>query len=336
MSPTTIHRPERKAATELICFCRAVPEATVRAAVSEGRATTLNEVQRATTACTRCFGCRFEIERVLREELGDAFEPADLVKREDLHTPWERLKALAGATRRRLRPDWPLKMYMPVLEGFEGNDVHTRLVLFNLHDDREDAPHTVSLRADLTRLDGTREDVWEATLPPRHTAALDVAELRPPGALPDGIGLVKLVLDAKAVRSLRPYFHFTSPGGVTATHEKRAPRRPDLPVKRSYHWVFPVTRKKRREEAWFFMTNTLTRPIEGCSLVLADTDGNERAVEVPRLTLDQAACIPLHEHFPEVGEGTVAGTVRLTPSVHVAGWMIRRDVEADLWRVQHL
>jgi len=47
--------------------------------------------------------------------------------------------------------------------------------------------------------------------------------------------------------------------------------------------------------------------------------------------------VPLHEHFPAIGTGRSAGTVRLSPSTHkVAGWMIRYDPSADLWRAQHL
>ena len=36
------------------------------------------------------------------------------------------------------------------------------------------------------------------------------------------------------------------------------------------------------------------------------------------------------------GGGGVGGTVRLDPSAHVAGHIIRFDPEADAWRVQHL
>jgi hypothetical protein len=165
---------------------------------------------------------------------------------------------------------------------------------------------------------------------------LDVGAMLHDGALPDGVGLVKLVLDAEAVGSLRPYFHFISPGGITSTHEKRGPRRPAQGSKRGYHWIFPLAPKARPDEAWFFMINTLAAPMEGCRLVFRDESGREESVEVPRLELDQGACIPLHEHFAAVRDGSARGSVRLAPSVHVAGWIIRRDVEADLWRVQHL
>src|SRR5436190_670548 len=51
--------------TGLICHCRKVPYDDVEAVIGAGRATTLADIQRETTACTRCFGCRFEIERML-------------------------------------------------------------------------------------------------------------------------------------------------------------------------------------------------------------------------------------------------------------------------------
>jgi hypothetical protein len=225
---------------------------------------------------------------------------------------------------------------MPVLEGFGGHDVSTRLVLFNLHDERTESGRAVTLRADLTRLDGRRQDVWSTTIAPKATMTLDVGDLLHEGSLPDGIGLVKLVLDAESMGSLRPYFHLTSPGGVTSTHEKRGPRRPHSVTPRGYHWIVPVAPKPRPDEAWFFMINTRTPRIEGLRLALREEDGREESVEVPPLELDQGACIPLHEHFAGIRDGTARGSVRLTPSVHVAGWMIRRDVERDLWRVQHL
>jgi hypothetical protein len=68
------------------------------------------------------------------------------------------------------------------------------------------------------------------------------------------------------------------------------------------------------------------------------TDGGETATApLPDLELSQSAFVPLHEHFPAIHEGTVSGTVRLDPATHVvAGFMVRHDVERQLWRVQHL
>jgi len=332
--------PAARASDELICHCRQVTYAAVRSAVQTSRAGTLAEVQRETTACTRCFGCRFEVEGVLRDELGERYVPTTVVTRDPAAevnaSLRSRLRARVLGVRERVNADPPQKMYMPVLQGFGGHEVSTRLVLFNLHDERTESGRAVSLRADLTRLDGRRQDVWSTTIAPKATTMLEVGEMVHDGSLPDGIGLVKLVLDADAVGSLRPYFHFTSPGGVTSTHEKRGPRRPRLAAKRGYHWIFPIAPKPRQDEAWFFLINTLTTPIDGQRLVFRDEAGREESVAVPRLELDQGACIPLHEHFADVRDGTARGSVRLTPSVHVAGWIIRRDVEVDLWRVQHL
>jgi bacterioferritin-associated ferredoxin len=324
---------------EMICHCRQVPYATVEGAIQERRACTLAQVQRETTACTRCFGCRFEIERVLKAELGDAYVPTAVVTREvepESVGPLRRVVRRARGMRQRVAPLAPQKMYMPILEGYGGHDVTTRVVLFNLHDERQEQGQEVSLRADLTALDGEREDVWRATIAPRHSTVLNVREMLTGRTLPDGIGLIKLILDSDTVHSLRPYFHLISPGGVTSTHEKRGPRRPHLVAKRGYHWILPVAPKPRPGETYFFLTNTQTTPIEGRSLIFRDTEGREQSVEVPVLELDQAVCVPLHEHIPEIAAGTARGSVRLAPSVHVAGWILHRDVEADLWRVQHL
>jgi hypothetical protein len=46
--------------------------------------------------------------------------------------------------------------------------------------------------------------------------------------------------------------------------------------------------------------------------------------------------VPLHEAFPEVASGEQAGTVRMDPATHIAGFILRHDREADLWLVQHL
>jgi len=329
-----------RASDELICHCRQVPYAVVRGAVRDGGATTLADVQKQTTACTRCFGCRFEVEGLLREELGERYVPAAVVRR-DLRAERQatlglRLHSRVRRAREQVAAAGPQKMYMPVLEGFNGYDVTTRLVLFNLHDERTEPGEAVSVRADLTRLDGRRQDVWRTTIPPKNTTILDVGAMLHADSLPEGIGVVKLVLDAEVVGSLRPYFHLISPGGITSTHEKRGPRRPHRIAERSYHWIFPLAPNPRRNEAWLFFMNTQTAPIQGARLALRTDSGHEQSIAVPRLELDQGACIPLHDHFAPVRDGTARGSVRLTPSVHVAGWIIHRDVEADLWRVQHL
>src|SRR5215211_7306330 len=187
--------PAARANEELICHCRQVPYETVRSAVREGHAETLAQVQEATSACTRCFGCRFEVEALLREELGERYVPTAVVTRdpeaEERATLPSRLRARLRGVRDRVAAVPPQKMYMPVLQGFEGLDVSTRLVLFNLHDERTDRGQAVSLRADLTRLDGRRQDVWSTTIPQKGTTILDVGAMTHEGSLPDGIGLVK-------------------------------------------------------------------------------------------------------------------------------------------------
>jgi hypothetical protein len=67
------------------------------------------------------------------------------------------------------------------------------------------------------------------------------------------------------------------------------------------------------------------------------SDGRSAEVAVPDLEFDQTACVALHEAFPEIRDGSVGGTVHLTPPTHtVAGFILRHDPERELWRVQHL
>jgi hypothetical protein len=147
--------------------------------------------------------------------------------------------------------------------------------------------------------------------------------------------VTKLVVDSEQLASFRPYFHFVSPGGVSSTHEKPAPSKPIVGPRR-YFWVFPVGYTSAPEEAYMMLTNTQAEPIEGHELVWRSTTGEEERVALETIGLDQTACVALHEHFPAVGRGTSAGTVRLEPSIHVAGFLIRYRPEIDAWRVQHL
>src|SRR5687768_10999897 len=123
--------PAARASDELICHCRQVTYDTVRSAVRDARVASLAEVQRETTACTRCFGCRFEVEGVLRDELGERYVPAVVVTRDpsadDRATLRTRLRARVRGVRERVNTLPPQKMYMPVLQGFAGHDVSTRL-----------------------------------------------------------------------------------------------------------------------------------------------------------------------------------------------------------------
>ena len=57
---------------DIVCHCLQVPYDQVRQAIAGG-ATGIADLQRQTRACTRCFGCRFELEALLRKQLGDAF-----------------------------------------------------------------------------------------------------------------------------------------------------------------------------------------------------------------------------------------------------------------------
>jgi bacterioferritin-associated ferredoxin len=305
----------------LVCHCRQVPYAAVAEAIESGRAESLADVQRTTTAVTRCFGCRFEVERMLQERLGDRYVRATVVRR-----PVEAGEAVPAVA--------PKRMYMPVLHGLAGG-VRTRVTLFNWSD--EDAADPVSVRADLLALDGERLDVLEATVGHRQSVILDVSARLGDAPLPGGAGVMKLVLDADQVGSLRPYFQFITPGGITATHEKAAPKGDSgRRTPRRYFWIFPVGFSSRPRDAYFFFTNTLMAPMEGHALVWRSETGAEARVPLPVVELDQSLCVPLHEAFPEVAAGREAGSVRLDPPTHIAGFILRHDREADRWLVQHL
>jgi bacterioferritin-associated ferredoxin len=315
---------------ELVCHCRRVTYARVDEAIGAGQIVTLADVQRVTTACTRCFGCRFELERMLKEALGERY----------IRTPFvTRLKPATGdhGPGSSLAASLPRRMYMPVLEGYRGSDVRTRVAIFHWHDGSGGPGTPIDLRADLLRLDGQRLGVWAASVGPGRTAVLDVRDI--PGAkrLTEGVGTLKLVVAAEEVGSLRPYFQFLGAGGASSTHEKSNPRS-ERPAShnRRYHWVFPVGAGSRPSEAFFFCVNAISYPISGRELVWNAESGESASTSLPELELDQAAFVPLHEAFPAVNAGRTAGTVRLSPTAHVAGHIVRRDPGIDSWRVQHL
>ena len=307
---------------------------TVEEAIRSGRAKSLGDVQRRTTACTRCFGCRFELERMLTAHLGDAYRPAPAARLlEQKVSLMQRL-----AIRVRPRPEvLPRRMYMPVLDGYAGSDVRTRVTIFNWRDER-DAGDAVapSVRADLLALDGTRLAVWNHVVPSRGSVVLDVRTLFERSPRPEEAAVVKLVVDAENLASLRPYFHYVTPAGVTTTHEKAGGRHPDHMPSRWFHWVFPMGESRIDDDPYIFLLNTQTAPIEGQELIWAGVDGSEERWPVPTLELDQSVFVALREALPGAARGR-AGTVRLSPPLHkVAGHMMRHEREADRWRVQHL
>jgi hypothetical protein len=226
-------------------------------------------------------------------------------------------------------------MYMPVLAGFRGHEVDTRVIVFNI--DLEGGQGPVDFRADLMTLEGERVDVWQNTVGEGCSAVLDLSREAIGDKLGDGVGLVRLVLETEEVGSLRPYFQWVTPTSITTTHEKKGPSKPERQEARSYHWIFPIGRAAGPEEAYMFCTNTQTTPMLGHRLVWQSDAGETASAPMPDLEYGQSAMVPLHEHFPAVHAGDTVGTVRLEPATHVvAGFMVRHDPEAQLWRVQHL
>lgn len=308
-------RTAAEAQTPYVCHCKHVHYAEVDKAIRKG-AKTMADIQRATTACTRCFGCRFELENMLRAAYGEAYHHETTI------TLPENAK--------RAKP--PRAMYMPVFAGYRGYDVDTRVVVFNWEGPEEPIP----FRADLSTLDGTRVQAIEHVVGPGASAVLDFSRERLDGLLPDGIGVVKLVLETEEVGSLRPYFHLITPTCISSTHEKKGPADPERLKERNYHWIFPIGRGRRDDEAYLFYTNTQTTPMEGQRLIWQSTGGTVEETPLPVIELGQSACIPLHERFQTLNAGE-GGAVRLDPPLHaVAGFMLRHEPEAQLWRVQHL
>lgn len=309
--------------TALVCHCRRVTRGTVAAAIGSGEARSLSDLQRQTTACTRCFGCRFDLERMLRDTLRETYTPAPFLTRPE------------GVDARVVLPR---RMYMPLFTGYAGHEIDTRVVIFNWADEADRDSRPVTARADLLALDGTRLDVWETVIEPRRSAVLDSREIIPDGLPDGGVGVMKLVVDAPQLSSLRPYFQLLSPTAITSTHEKTGPQDPGRKlIPRRYNFLFPIAPSDAPEEAYFFLTNTQVEPMDGQELVWRSEDGEEESLTLPSLELDQSACVGLHEAFPAIASGEGEGTVRLDPALHkVAGWMLRVDRERALWKVQHL
>jgi bacterioferritin-associated ferredoxin len=301
---------------ELVCHCKGVTYATVEKAIRRG-AHNIADLQRKTTACTRCFGCRFELEALLKAQLGDAYHHEATVTMPE-HYAKEKI---------------PHPMYMPVLSGFSGYDIDTRLIVFNWEGPKRPA----GFRADLMLPSGERAGAWQHELQQGSSLVIDLSREAVGDLLPDGVGVAKIVLDSYKVGSIRPYFHFSTPTAVTTTHEKKGPQDPYRKINRNYHWVFPIGRTRRPEEAYFFFVHTQAEPMTGQQLIWQATDGETVEIPLPTLEFEQSVFVPLHEHVPSIAAGTKAGAVRLAPAQHVvAGHMVRHDPEAQLWRVQHL
>lgn len=329
---------------DLVCHCRKVPYAKVEHTIECEGARSLADIQVATTACTRCFGCRFELERLLSEHLGDDYRrEANVTLPTGFNTP----DALYGKRGSRLRAlfgrDMQVavqRMYIPVLSGFRGDPVRSRVIIVHWHDPEEadgaaTARGPIPVRADLMTLRGERLRVWESEIAPRTSAVIEIEDLLGGDELEDGVGTVKVVIEGEqGVGSLRPYFQFETPTSISSTHEKKASRKPN--AKRQYYWLFPIAPSPEREEAYLFCTNTHGTVLDRHELVWEDEAGAQERVPFPRLELDQSAFVPLHEHFPAIAAGDTAGTVRIDPPPHLAGWMMRLNRERGLWRVQHL
>jgi bacterioferritin-associated ferredoxin len=317
-APVSAARPAADGEVQagVVCHCMHVPYTVVGNAIGRG-ARSIADLQRATTACTRCFGCRFEIEALLKEHLGADFRhEARVMPPQDY-----------GRTR------VPQPMYMPVLAGFAGYEVDTRLIVFNWEGPRGPA----GFRLDLMRTNGERVAAWRYETASGTSSVIDLSRGAIGEMLPEGVGLAKLVLDRAEVGSLRPYFHLSTPTSVTTTHEKKGPKDPRKQSGRSYHWIFPIARSRRPEEVYFHFVNTQLEPMTGQRLVWQSADGEIADVPLPTVEFEQSVFLPLHEHVPAIGQGTKAGSVRLDPATFkVAGFMVRHEAEAQRWRVQHL
>jgi bacterioferritin-associated ferredoxin len=309
-------RLPRTADVPIVCHCERVPYATVEKAIRRG-ARSIADLQRKTDACTRCFGCRYELEDLLKAHYGEEYR-----HEASIHIPEDYEKREA-----------PNPMYMPVLAGFRSYEVDTRMIVFNW----EGPERPVGFRLDLMQPNAARVGAWQHHVHAGTSTVIDLSRAGHGGLLPDGVGVAKLVLDRVEVGSLRPYFHFETPTSVTTTHEKKGPKDPRRQRPRRYHWVFPIGATGRPEEAYFVFVHTQLEPMREQRLIWQAVDGETVEVPLPVLEFEQSAFVPLHEHVSAIARGTKAGSVRLAPADHVvAGWMVRHDPEAQLWRAQHL
>jgi bacterioferritin-associated ferredoxin len=314
--PAEVPRSSGELQTGFVCHCLHVPYETVEQAIRDG-ARSIADVQRATSACTRCFGCRFELEALLQEQLGAGYRHQATV------TP--------PADYGRVRVPQP--MYMPVLSGFGGYEVDTRVIIFNWEGQRR----PVGFRVDLMRRSAERVAAWRHEVLPGSSTLVDLSRAAVGPLLDDGVGLVKLVLDQADVGSLRPYFHLATPTSVTTTHEKKGPKDPRRQGPRGYHWTFPIGRSRRNEEVYFHFVHTQLEAMRDQRLVWQSADGESVSIPLPTLEFEQSVLVPVHEHVSAVAAGTKAGSIRLDPALSkVAGFMLRHDPHEQLWRVQHL
>jgi bacterioferritin-associated ferredoxin len=288
---------------------------TVEGEIRRG-AVSIADLQRSTGACTRCFGCRHELEQMLESALGGQYQRA----------------ATITLPEGRERATVPRPMYIPVLTGFRGGKISTRIIVFNA--DESGAP--AGFRLDLLGCDGERVSASHHQVASGCSTVVDLGEAAQ-ASLPEGLGVAKLLLEVEGVGSLRPYFQFLTDTCITSTHEKTGAPRPEVRKGRNYHWIFPIGTSPFGEEAYFFCTNTHTDPMAEQRLVWQTDDGRQAVAPMPHLEFDQTACVALHELFPAILAGNERGVVRLEPASHVvAGFMIRHNPARQLWRVQHL
>jgi hypothetical protein len=206
-------------------------------------------------------------------------------------------------------------------------------VVFNWEGPRE----PVHFRVDLMQPSAERVSTWHRQVANGSSAVIELSRDTIGTLLPGGVGVIKLVLDTAEVGSLRPYFHLWTPTAVTSTHEKKGARNPNKLSDRRYHWIFPIARSSRPEEVYFFLVNTQLETMTDQRLLWQSVDGETAEVPLPPIAFEQAVFVPLHEHVPSIAAGTKPGSVRLEPAAFtVAGFMMRHDPEAQLWRVQHL
>ena len=161
-------------------------------------ARSIADLQRKTSACTRCFGCRFELEQLLTRAYGEGYQHAATIT------------IPAGYEKAAI----PNPMYMPVLAGFNGYDIDSRVIVYNYAGSSKPAGY----RVDLMLPSAERVGTWQQHVQAGRFAMLDLSRDAIGPILPGGAGVAKLVLDRAEVGSLRPYFHFETPTSITTTH----------------------------------------------------------------------------------------------------------------------
>jgi hypothetical protein len=224
-------------------------------------------------------------------------------------------------------------MYMPVLAGYGGYEIDTRLIVFNW----EGAQEPAGFRLDLMRPNGERVSASRHEAPSGGSTVIDMSRAAVGQLLPEGVGLAKdrarpsrgrlapAVLPPRDADLGNDHAREEGPQGPAPARTAALPLDlPDRALAPAGGGLLLVRQHPARADA---------RPALG----LAERGRRNGRSSAAGDRVRAVRARPLHEHVDSVAAGAKAGSVRLDPATFkVAGHMLRHDPEAQLWRVQHL